>query len=95
MFPDYDNTNECYNPLYAYKVSADPNTSEALEMAQVHKYQPHTKHLNAKLHHFWDYIACKEITIHIIYTKDHLVDYLTKPVNIDILQKLWKIVTGW
>jgi hypothetical protein len=71
------------------------DNSGALEMAQVHKYRPRTKHLNVKLHHFRDYVARKEITIHKIDTKDQLADYLTKPVNIDILRKLRKIVMGW
>ena len=32
------------------------DNSEAIEMAQVHKYHPQTKHLNVKLHHFRMYV---------------------------------------
>jgi hypothetical protein len=80
-------------PRVSCKVFED--NSGALEMAQVHKYRPCTKHLNVKLHHFRDYVTRKEITIHKIDTKDQLADYLTKPVTIDILLKLRKIVMGW
>ncbi len=84
---------EATTPHVKCKVFED--NSGALEMAKVHKYRPRTKHLNVKLHHFGDYAARKEITIHKIDTKDQLADYLTKPVSIDILLKLRKIVMGW
>ena len=71
------------------------DNSGALEMAKIHKYRPRTKHLNVKYHHFRDYVERKEITIHKIDTKDQLADYLTKPVNIDILEKLRNVVMGW
>ena len=71
------------------------DNSGALEMAKIHKYRPRTKHLNVKYHHFRDYVERKEITIHKIDTKDQLADYLTKPVNIEILEKLQKVVMGW
>ena len=32
------------------------DNSGAIEMAQVHKYRPWTKHLNVKLHHFRVYV---------------------------------------
>ena len=32
------------------------DNSGAIEMAQVHKYCPRTKHLNVKLHHFHMYV---------------------------------------
>jgi DNA-binding response OmpR family regulator len=47
------------------------------------------------LHHFRDYVARGEITIHKIDTLDQLADYLTKPVNVEILLKLRKLVMGW
>ena len=75
------------------KVFEDNNG--ALEMAKVHKYRPRTKHLNVKLHHFRSYVEKKEITIHPIDTKDQLADYLTKPVNLEILARLRLLVMGW
>ena len=71
------------------------DNSGALEMATTHKYRPRTKHLNVKLHHFRDYVSRGDITIHKIDTQSQLSDYLTKPVNEDILIKLRTIVMGW
>ena len=80
-------------PKVMCKVFED--NSGALEMAVNHKYRPRTKHLNVKLHHFRDYVTRKEITIEKINTLDQLADYLTKPVTIEILSPLRKIVMGW
>ena len=67
----------------------------AFHMAKIHKYQPRTKHLNVKLHHFRSYVEDGSITIEKIDTKDQLADYLTKPLPEDMLVKLRKIVMGW
>ena len=71
------------------------DNSGALEMATVHKYQPRTKHMNVKYHHFRDYVERGEISIHKIDTKDQLADYLTKPVSQEILKHLRPKVMGW
>jgi hypothetical protein len=71
------------------------DNSGALEMANVHKFRPRTKHLNVKLHHFRDYVTRNEVTIEAIDTTEQLADYLTKPVNEDILKKLRRLVMGW
>jgi hypothetical protein len=71
------------------------DNSGALEMAKTHKYRPRTKHLNVKLHHFCDYITRGEISVHKIDTKEQLADFLTKPVNLDILEYLRPNVMGW
>jgi hypothetical protein len=71
------------------------DNSGALEIATTHKFRPRTKHLNVKLHHFRDYVTRKEITIHAISTTEQLADYLTKPVNMNILHKLRPVVMGW
>ena len=71
------------------------DNSGALEMAKVHKYRPRTKHLNVKLHHFRDYVARGEISIHAIDTKAQLADYLTKPTNETLLMDLRQRVMGW
>jgi hypothetical protein len=64
-------------------------------MAKVHKYRARTKHLNTKYHHFRDYVTRGDISIHAIDTLDQLADFLTKPVNVDTLQRLRKLVMGW
>ena len=71
------------------------DNSGALEMAKNHKYRPRTKHLNVKLHHFRDYVMRKEISINSISTTDQLGDYLTKPVNEQILTKHRLLIMGW
>ena len=71
------------------------DNSGALEMAKTHKYRPRTKHLNVKLHHFRDYVTRGEISIHKIDTKEQRADYLTKPVNQEILEHLRPKVMGW
>jgi hypothetical protein len=81
------------NPTVHCKVFED--NSGALEMTRTHKYRPRTKHLNVKLHHFRGYVDRREITILPIDTSMQLADYLTKPVNEQILRKLRKEVMGW
>lgn len=44
------------------------DNSGASEIANNHKYCPRTKHLNVKLHHFWDYGIRNEILIKAIET---------------------------
>jgi hypothetical protein len=79
-------------PKVLCKVLED--NSGALEMANVHKYQPRTKHLNVKLHHFRDYVTRGEITILPIDSALQQADYLTKPVNQDTLLRLRPLVMG-
>jgi hypothetical protein len=69
--------------------------SGAVEMANTHKYRPWTKHLNVKLHHLIDYVLQSEISVYKIDTKDQRADYLTKPVNVEILKNVRKLVMGW
>ena len=87
-FPVSDKT-----PRVKCKVFED--NSGAIEMANTHKYRPRTKHINCKLHHFRDYVTRKEIQILPIESKHQRADYLTKPVNIDILKRLRQKVMGW
>ena len=71
------------------------DNSGALEMANIHKYRPRTKHLNVKLHHFRQYVNDGSIKIIDIDTADQEADYLTKPVDHNTLTKLRKRVMGW
>ena len=71
------------------------DNSGALEMARIHKYRPRTKHLNVRLHHFRDYVERKEITIHPINTNDQPADFLTKALNMDVLERHRRTVLGW
>jgi hypothetical protein len=71
------------------------DNSGALEILKKAKYRPCTRHLLVKLHHFRDYITKGKISVHAIHTHDQEANYLTKPVNEDILKKLRKRVQGW
>jgi hypothetical protein len=71
------------------------DNSGALEMATIFKYRPRTKHLNVKLHHFWDYVTRGDISIHPIDSAMQQADYLTKSVNYDTLNQLRPLVMGW
>ena len=71
------------------------DNSGALEMAKTHKYRPRTKHLNVKFHHFRDYVTRGEISVHKVDTKEQCADYLTKPLNIESLKPLRKMIMGW
>ena len=71
------------------------DNSGALEMAVIHKWRPRTKHLATKLHHFRQYVNSGEITVHAINTSEQPADYLTKPLNVDLLQRHRKTVQGW
>jgi Reverse transcriptase (RNA-dependent DNA polymerase) len=71
------------------------DNSGAMEILKKAKYRPRTKHLLVKLHHFRDYVTKGDISIHSIRTHDQQADYLTKPVNEEILTKLRQLVQGW
>jgi hypothetical protein len=71
------------------------DNSGALEMAKVHKYQPRTKHLDVRLHHFRDCVERREISIHAINTNDQPADYLTKALNENTLKRHRQRVMGW
>ena len=71
------------------------DNSGALEMAKVHKYRPRTKHMNVKYHHFRDYVARGEVTLHDIHTTNQPADIMTKPVNESILVRHRQTIMGW
>ena len=71
------------------------DNSGALEIARTHKFRPRTKHLNVKLHHFRSYVVNNAVKISKVSTHQQRADYLTKPVNEDILVRHRKIVMGW
>jgi hypothetical protein len=69
--------------------------SGALEIAQVPKMRPRTKHINVKYYHFRDYVERGEISIHKIATEDQPSDILTKPVNATLLNRHRGFIMGW
>ena len=81
------------NPNVRCKVFED--NSGALEMLQIDKYHPQTKHLNVKLHHFRSYVDDKTITIHKVDTSEQAADFLTKPLPVEPFERCRKYTMGW
>ena len=71
------------------------DNSGAMEIAQVPKMRPRTKHINIKYYHFRDFVEKGEISIHKIATKDQPSDILTKPFNATILNNHCGFIMGW
>ena len=71
------------------------DNSGALEMLKVDKYQPRTKHLSCRLHHFRSYVDDGQISIHKVNTSEQDADMLTKPVNVETLKRCRKNMMGW
>ena len=71
------------------------DNSGTLKIAKVPKMRPHTKHINVKFHHFWDYVECSEITLHAINTHNQPADMLTKLLATPTLDQHCATVMGW
>ena len=71
------------------------DNSGAIEMANVPKMRPRTKHINVKYHHFREYISTHQVSILKIDTEDQPADILTKPLNEDKVNKHRHFIMGW
>lgn len=71
------------------------DNSGAIEIANVHKWRPRTKHINCQFHHFRHYITNKEITILPIDTEDQPADIMTKMVTYTLFHKHRTFIMGW
>jgi hypothetical protein len=71
------------------------DNSGAMEMANVPKMRPRTKHINNKYHHFREHVRNKTISILAVDTKDQVADYLTKPLPKEIFQKHRLALQNW
>lgn len=67
----------------------------ACELLKLPKVRPHTKHFNNKLHHFREYVATGQITIHYVPTADQQGDIVTKPLSFPLFAKFHKLILGW
>jgi hypothetical protein len=75
--------------------TAFEDNTGAIEMAQLPKMRPRTKHLNAKYHHFWEAIAAGKIKIVYICTTLQIADILRKAVIIFLFESLGLSFQGW
>jgi hypothetical protein len=71
------------------------DNSGAVELANVPKMRPRTKHINAKYHHFRQHVADKTIQVLKISTLDQLADILTKNLPETLFLKFRKFICGW
>jgi hypothetical protein len=71
------------------------DNSGALEMANIHKLRPRTKHLAVSWHHFRHHVENGDITILPIGTDDQLADCLTKSNNYETLRCHRLAIMGW
>jgi len=67
----------------------------AIEIANVPKMRPRTKHLNLKYHHFREEVKKGTISIYHVSTKDQMADIFTKPLEEGQFTKLRMRMIGW
>ncbi len=67
----------------------------AIEIANVPKMRPRTKHLNLKYHHFREEVKKGTISIYHVSTKDQMADIFTKPLEEGQSPKLRMRMIGW
>jgi hypothetical protein len=71
------------------------DSSGAVKLATVPKMRPRTKHINAKYHHFRQFVVDKSIQVLKVSTVDQLADILTKNLNENLFLKFCKLICGW
>ena len=71
------------------------DNSGVIELVNVPKIRPRTKHLNLKYHFFRSMVKDKTISIHYVKSEDQITDLLTKSLVINQFQKLRKLINGW
>jgi hypothetical protein len=67
----------------------------AVEMANVPKMQPSTKHLNIKYHFFRQFVEDGTLQVEHIPGEDQMADVLTKPLEEASFQKHPHAIAGW
>ncbi len=72
----------------------------AISMAESLKFAPHTKHIAIKYHPFYSKVQTSfnksgDIKLKKISNKQQLANIFTKPVDNEILFKLWHMSCGW
>jgi Reverse transcriptase (RNA-dependent DNA polymerase) len=67
----------------------------ALEMARTLKMRPRTKHMNLKYHHFREAVSSGLVSIYSVRAHEQLADIFTKPLAVDLFQKLRYSIMGW
>jgi hypothetical protein len=71
------------------------DNSGAVELAKVPKMRPRTKHINAKYHHFQQYVFEKKIVVEQVTMDEQIGDILTKNLSLDKFLKFRHAICGW
>ena len=71
------------------------DNSGAVELANVPKMRPRTKHINTKYHHFRQHVFEKQIEVQQISTEDQIADIFTKYLPVATFRKFRKLLLGW
>jgi hypothetical protein len=80
-------------PKVHFKLFED--NSGAVELANVPKMRPRTKHINAKYHHFRTFVADKTIQVLKVATLDQLANILTKNLPETLFLRFCKLICRW
>ena len=86
---------EFHNPKPKFHCKVFEDNSGAIEIAKQDKYQPRTKHINIRYHHFRQLVQEGRIVIQPIKSEDNPADILTHPVSIERLSKHLTTLMKW
>jgi hypothetical protein len=67
----------------------------AVELANVPKMRPRTKHINIKYHFFRQYVQDGTLLVQHIPGEDQLADIFTKPLDVMTFVKHRNSIMGW
>jgi hypothetical protein len=67
----------------------------AVELANVPKMCPRTKHINIKYHFFRQYVQDRTLQVQHIPGEDQLADIFTKPLDVMTFVKHRNSIMGW
>jgi hypothetical protein len=82
-----------HQPRVMCKVFED--NAGAIEIANVPKIRPRTKHLNIKYHHFREEVKKGTISVYHVGTKEQVADIFTKALDEGLFTKFRKRIMGW
>jgi hypothetical protein len=71
------------------------DNSGALQLVQLPKMRPRTRHINVKYHHFCEYVAQGKVIIQHAASKDQLGNALTKNLPRELFVLLRRRYMGW
>ena len=82
-------------PTTVVKCKAFEDNTGALELANVPKMRPRTKHINIKYHHFRHHVETGDITVQHVDTHSQVADIFTKPLAAELFIKHRRTLLGW